>query len=452
MSELRTVWRRLFEPVDIAILVYFRIGFGILMLWEVLRFFNYDRVFGSIANNWIEPTFLFSYYGFDWIRPWPGDGMYFHFVVLAILCVCITIGFKYRITTALFFVGYTYVFLLDQARWGNLYYLIVLISFLMIFVPAHREFSIDAWKNRKIQSDVAPAWSLWILRFQIGAVYFFAGLAKLNSDWLNGEPMRMLLAIRTNFSLIGEFFTEEWMVFLFSYGALFTDLLAVLFLLWRRTRIFAFGVIIMFHVLNSQLFNIGIFGWFMIFATAIFFDPSWPRFFIRKRPEESNKKYHKLGTNLTKNQKALLFMLLIFVIIQVSLPLRHYFYPGNASWTEEGRIFAWQMQIRDKNSQIVFYATNPSTGKTWEVNQLDDLSPYQQWRTSHLPDMILQYSHHLADKLNQEEGYEDIEIRVKSMVSLNGRDHQLMIDPTINLAEQPQTLLPKTWILPLKEK
>jgi len=95
MSQLKTEWRRLFEPLDIAILVYFRIGFGILMFWWVVRFFNYDEALGSIANNWIEPTFYFSYYGFDWIRPWPGDGMYFHFVVLAILCVCITIGFHY---------------------------------------------------------------------------------------------------------------------------------------------------------------------------------------------------------------------------------------------------------------------------------------------------------------------------------------------------------------------
>lgn len=376
--------------------------------------------------------------------------MYVHFVILAILCICITVGFKYRITTTLFFVGYAYIFFLDSAQWSNYYYLIVLISFLMIFVPAHRAFSIDAWKNPKIQSDVAPTWPLWILRFQIGAVYFFGGLAKINSDWLNGEPLRRLLVYNSNFPIFGEFFTEEWLVFSFSYGALFIDLFAVPLLLWRRTRIFTFGIIVAFHVINSQLFTIGLFPWFMIFATSLFFDPSWPKFFIRKYSKQSNKKYHKPVTSLTKNQKALLLMLLIFVIIQVSLPLRHYFYPGNASWTEEGRIFAWQMIIRDKGSQIVFYATNPTTGQTWEVDPLDDLTNYQLWRMSHVPDMILQYSHYLADKLNQE-GHENIEIRVESMVSLNGREPQLMIDPSINLTEQPETLLPKKWIMPLRD-
>jgi len=260
----------------------------------------------------------------------------------------------------------------------------------------------------------------------------------------------MWLASKTDFALIGEFFTEEWMVFSFAYGALFVDLLAVPFLLWRRTTIFAFGVIIAVHVLNSQLFFIGVFPWFMIFATALFFDPSWPRFYRRKQSKESNKSYYKISTILTKNQKALLVMLLIFVIIQASLPLRHYFYSGNASWTEEGRIFDWQMKLRDKYSEeIVFYATDPATGKTWEVDPLDDLNYVQQTRMANHPGMILQYSHYLADKLNQE-GFEDIEIRVKSMVSLNGRDTQLMIDPTVNLVEQPQTLLPKTWIIPLE--
>jgi len=449
-TELKTVLHRLFEPLDIAILVYFRIIFGVLMLWSVISVFNYNL----IARHWIEPAFYFPYYGFDWIRPWPGDGMYIHFVLLGILSVCIILGFKYRITTALFFVGYAYVFLLDQTLWSHYEYLIVLTSFLMIFVPAHRAFSIDAWKNPKIKSDYAPAWSLWILRFQIGAVYFFSGVAKLNSDWLNGEPLRIWLAERAHFPFIGEFFTEEWLVLLFTYSALFIDLLAVPFLLWRRTGIFAFGFLAAFHVLNSHMFLIDIFPWFMIFATALFFDPSWPRSFNRKFSKKSNKSYLKPITHsLTKNQKVVLAFLLIFVIIQISLPLRHFFYPGSVHWNGEGEMFEWHMRIKAKYAEeIVFYATNPITGKTWEVDPLDDLNYVQLRDMGPHPDNILQYSHYLADRLNQEEGYDDIEIRVKAMVSLNGREPQLMIDPTINLVEQPQTLLHKTWILPAPEK
>jgi len=449
-TELKTVWSRLFEPVDIAILVYFRIVFGAIMLLEVFRYFSYDW----IAKYWIEPTFHFTYYGFDWIRPWPGDGMYVHFVVLGILSVCIILGFKYRITTALFFVGFAYIFLLDQTTYLNHFYLILLISFLMIFVPAHHRLSIDAWRNhKKKQSDYAPAWALWILRFQIGVVYFYGGIAKLNYDWLNGEPIRMWLASRPDLPLIGSFVREEWLVFLFAYGALLLDLLAVPFLLWHRTRLYVFGIIVVFHVLNSQLFSIGIFPWFMIFAALLFFNPSWPRFNRWKHSKETHKSSHHNGTftNLTKNQKVIIALLLIFIVVQLSVPLRHFSYPGSVHWTEEGHILSWHMKLRDKGTEtIVFYATDPTTGKTWGIDPLDDLNKKQVSEMSAEPSMILQYSHYLADKLRQE-GYEDIEIRVESMVSLNGREPQLLIDPTINLVAEPQTLLPKTWILPLKE-
>ena len=163
--------RRLFEPVDIAALVYYRIAFGALMLWNV--WFYYQR--GFIAAFWIDPTFLFSFPAFAWVHPWPGDGMYHHFLALAVLAVLIAAGCFYRMSAALFCVGLTYVFLLDQANYRNHFYLLCLMSFLMVFVPAHRAFSVDAWRRPSLASATAPAWTLWILRAQMGAVYVFGG-------------------------------------------------------------------------------------------------------------------------------------------------------------------------------------------------------------------------------------------------------------------------------------
>ena len=107
-----TILQKLFEPRNIAILVYFRIFFGAVMLWEVFRYLEHDW----ISRYWIEPTFQITYYGFDWLKPWPGDGMYFHFIAMGILAVCIMIGFKYRISTILFFFAFSYMFLLEQSR------------------------------------------------------------------------------------------------------------------------------------------------------------------------------------------------------------------------------------------------------------------------------------------------------------------------------------------------
>ena len=85
-----TVLKKLFEPSDIAILVYFRIVFGAIMLWEVLRYFEYDW----ISLYWVDTKFNFSYYGFDWLKPLPGNGMYYLFVVIGILSIFIMVGFK----------------------------------------------------------------------------------------------------------------------------------------------------------------------------------------------------------------------------------------------------------------------------------------------------------------------------------------------------------------------
>ena len=474
---------RLFAPVDIASLAYFHIVFGAIMLWEVWRYFSHDW----ISRYWIDPSFYVTYYGFDWVKPWAGDGMYLHFYALGVLAICIMIGFQYRISTTLFFLGFTYVFLLDESRYLNHFYLVTLISMLMIVIPAHRALSIDALLRPKIRSDTAPAWALWLLQAEIGIVYFYGGLAKLNADWLlRGEPMRMWLAARTDFPLVGSLFTEEWMVFLFAYGALLIDLLAAPMLLWRRTRYFAFFVVTLFHVMNSKLFGIGIFPWFMIAASLLFFPPEWPRQvlnFIRRVIIQSSRIHHlvkmiqgrrlpsdagadlrrdpkyknhrrgvAVGTvRLRKGQKIIVVLLITFLVLQLSIPLRHQFYPGVVHWTEEGHNFAWHMKLRDKDTRMIeFYATDPGSGKTWAIDPLDDLTSRQLRKMSTRPGMILLYSHHIADELRLE-GYDEIEIRVKVMVSLNGREPQLLIDPNADLAAQPRTMLPAPWILPLKD-
>ena len=440
-----TISQKLFEPSDVAILVYFRIIFGAVMLWEVFRYLGNDWIY----KYWIEPTFHLTYYGFDWIKPLPGDAMYLHFIVMCILSVFIIIGFKYRISTILFFIAFSYMFLVEQSRYLNHFYLILLISFIMIFIPAHKALSFDSWWNKKIRTDYVPAWSIWLLRIQIAVPYFFGGIAKINEDWLNGNPMRSWLSERVDtFPIIGGLFTEEWFVFLFVYGALVVDLLAVPFLLWRRSRIFAYRFLVVFHILNSQLFSIGIFPWFMIFATLMFFDPSWPR--MIKKFKIATKPQKKISS-LTKNQKIVLSLFFIFLVFQIVMSLRHYAYPGNVSWTNEGHNFAWHMLLRDKDtSYIEFVATDPKTGETWHIDPRDDLTTEQIFKMTTRPDMILQYSHYLAENL-REEGYSDIEIRVDAISSLNGREKQRLIDPEINLAEQPVTILPKSWIIPLEK-
>ncbi len=428
------------SPADIAVLVYFRVAFGAIMMWEMWRYSSY----GWISRYWIEPSFHFTYFGFDWVRPWPGIGMYIHFGVMALLALFILVGLWYKLSATLFFLGFTYIFLLEQAQYLNHFYLVCLIAFIMIFLPANKMWCVDAWRRPNGRSDWMPNWSLWLLRFQIGVPYFFGGLAKINGDWLRAQPIEFWLASRTDFPLIGQFFTEKWMAYSFAYGGLLLDLLVVPFLIWRKTRPFAFLAALLFHLTNARLFSIGIFPWFMIAATAVFFDPSWPRqalnlFGVGQKESAPPAKIKLPNWGLA--------LLTVYVLVQILLPLRHFIIPGNVSWTEEGHRFAWHMKLRDKDATATFTLTN-AAGESWQIDPLEHLTARQLRKMSNRPYMILQYAHFLAEDATAQ-GHEGVEVRAEIWASLNGRSEQLLLDPTVDLAAQPRTPWVVDWIVPL---
>jgi hypothetical protein len=438
----------LFSPVDIGLLVFFRIGFGGIMFWEMMRFCVHDWV----KTHFIEPHMHFTYYGFDWIRPWPGIGMHIHVYVLAALALFIVLGLFYRVATILFCLGITYLFLIDQALYLNHVYLICLISFLLIFVPAHRSFSLDALRRPQIRSETAPAWTLWILRAQVGVAYFFGGIAKLDADWLSGQPMRMMLARRADrFSLVSEYMLDDATVYFFAYGGLLFDLLIVPLLLWRRTRVAAYVLAVLFHMTNNWMFNIGIFPVMMIVGTLLYFPPEWLRHRHGGATDGASaaNSPHSIAPPRSL-QLATAAFLSVYIVVQLLVPLRHFLYPGNVNWTEEGHRFSWHMKLRIKRGYAEFFAFDKE-GWQLVVPSLETRVTSRQLRVMPgRPDMILQYSHSLFREL-VEQGRNPDEIQAVVQVSLNGRNPQLLIDPNVNLAAQPRNLRHAEWIVPLTE-
>jgi hypothetical protein len=452
-------WKaHLLKPVDGASLAAFRILFGVILFWEVLRYFEH----GWIERYFITPTFHFTYPLFDFVKPWPGNGMYVHFAVMGVLALLIAVGLFYRVACLVFFLAFSYVFLIDKTYYLNHFYLIALFSLLMWIIPAHRSASLDRRLFFKEQPPVVPYWSVFLLRAQVFIVYFYGGLAKLNPDWVQGEPMRMWLAERTEFPVIGSFFTSEWVVHLFAYGGLLFDLGIGFLLVWRRTRTVGFVLAGAFHLLNSRLFQIGIFPFLMFGATLIFAEPNWPRRVMRnirllfgRFPTDGDDPLRaqvsgQADTPLTNRRSTplLLTFVHVYLLAQLLIPLRHLSYPGDVSWTEEGHRFAWHMKLRDKEAALRIYISDPKTGQIWEISPAVDLSRRQVEEMSARPDMVLQYAHYLADRLNTAGQPRPI-IRVDQQVSLNGRPYQHLIDPTVNLAEVPVSFAPADWILPL---
>jgi vitamin K-dependent gamma-carboxylase len=440
---LEKIEKRAFAPMDIASLVIFRIAFGLLMVWQVSQYFPNHR----IARCWLEPRFLFKYYGFSWVHPWPGNGLYIHWAILGVLALFIALGFLYRASTVLFFLGFTYTFLLEEALWVNHRYLICLFSFLLIFVPANREWSIDAWLNPKLRSQTTPAWTLWLLRVQMGVVYFFAGIAKLVPDWLRGEPMRVWLAQNTSFPVIGRFFREEWAIYCSSYAALLFDLLIVPLLLSRRTRVAAFCGTLVFHLLNMRLFEIGVFPWLAIAATTLFLSPSWPRRFVAilgMKPSQSTETQARLPS--PAKQRVVLTLVTIYIAIQLLLPLRPFLYRGGIEWIYSEHRFTWRMLLTSKWVQTYFYVTDPNSGETVAADEEDYLTAWQANQVSWNPDMLLQFAQYLA-KVMPRSGPKPLRVEARVFVALNGRKPQLFVDQNVDLAAEPRTWGRPHWLL-----
>jgi hypothetical protein len=442
------------RPVDGASLAAFRILFGLLLAWEAVRYFEH----GWIARYYIQPTFFFTYPFFDFLAPWPGQGMYLHFVVLGVLAVFIALGLCYRLCAVLFWLAFTYVFLLDKANYLNHFYLISLLSFLLIFVPAQRVASLDRRWFFPRAPTLVPFWSVLILRAQIFIVYFYAGLAKLNADWLRGEPMRAWLAERTDFPLIGHLFTEEWLVYAAAYGALVFDLGIGFLLAWKPGQLVALALAGGFHYLNSQLFSLGIFPALAFASSLLFFAPDWPRQAAAQLrrlwsrppmppPEPPPARASSAPPALPSAAPRLVFLHL-YLAAQLLIPLRQLLYPGNVSWTEEGHRFAWHMKLRDKSADLRVFVTDPVTHTTWEVDPATHLSDRQLDEMETRPDMIHQYVQYLANQLSAKGQPRPI-IHVHSTASLNGRAHQHLIDPNVNLAAAPLDFGPSDWIVPL---
>ena len=143
-------------------------------------------------------------------------------------------------------------------------------------------------------------------------------------------------------------------------------------------------------------------------------------------------------------------VLVLHVLFQALFPFRHHLYPGDVAWTEEGHRFAWRMKLRDKTHTTTYVAVVPSTGETWQLQPRDYLTNAQDDEMEGRPDMILQLAHLMADRLRQQ-GYQDVEVYVRALTSLNGRRRRDMIDPNANLAAKERSIWPADWLVPLDE-
>lgn len=435
------------KPVSIAPLITFRIVFGLLMFLSIVRFWWN----GWIESIYVQPKFHFTYVGFEWVQALGNIGMQLLFLCIGLSALMIVFGLFYRLATILFFISFTYVELIDVTTYLNHYYFISLVAFLLIFLPANKDYALDMRLHPEQRRLTVPAWCIGILRFQMAVVYVFAGIAKLNPDWLfEALPMRIWLPGKTHLPIVGSLMYEAWVAYLFSWFGAVYDLLIAFFLLNKKTRSYAFVFVLIFHIATAIFFPaIGMFPYVMIANSLIFFSSEFHQKlqsllpFYNHRLKNTVPKSLPYQFHFTSLMKAALYA---YIAFQLIFPFRYLLYPGHLFWHEEGFRFSWRVMLMEKSGAAYFTIKDKKTKQSFEVNNREFLTPLQEKMMSTQPDLIVKYAHHLANEFRKK-GMQQPEVYAEIYVALNGSRSRLFIDSSVNLAAEKLGWQHYNWVL-----
>ncbi len=443
-SYYQHLFKKFFRETDNSPLILFRIIFGFLLFYHVIT----ALLNGSVYRNFIQPPFTFNFIGFDFLQPLPGNGMYVYFGLMAILGLMIMVGAWYRLSIAAFTIMWTVVYLMQKSDYNNHYYLLILLCFLMIFMPANNYFSVDVKRKAVTKKLLCPQWAIWIFIAQVAIVYFFAATSKLSADWFSGKFIAIQFSRLSTHHILGILYGEKWFQLFICYGGFFFDLLIVPLLLWKKTRPYSFIISCVFHLFNSFSFSIGIFPYLSIALNLFFFGPEQIRnFFFKNKPPFISS--NNVSYNL-KNQ-LLICCVCLYLLVQVILPMRYLFFPGNVFWNEEGYRMSWKMMLRTKSAKIYFKVIDPGTGKIWKHEPAKIFAPPHVMWLAISPDITWQYAQRIKKDFAKK-GFPAVEVYAIDSVSLNRSSYQPLINPAVNLASVKwHPFHHSEWIVPFRE-
>lgn len=415
--------KKLFQPVENAPLIIFRIFFGFLLAAETFG----AILTGWVKENFIDPKFTFSHIGMEWLQPLPGIGMYFYFATMGILGILVMIGYKYRFSLSAFTVLWAMSYWMQKTSYNNHYYMLILVCLIMIFLPANTYASLDSKQKPELKSNSMPQWCSWVMILQISIVYLFATVSKFYPDWLDGTFTKNLLLHKSTYPFIQEIFNQKWFYLFIAYSGIAFDLFIIPMLLWKRTRTVAFIASLIFHLFNAITLQIGIFPFFAL-SFAVFFYPAEKirKIFFRKKPvlDVTNEPVYQ-------NKSVLLYFFLPYFIIQIFLPLRHWLIKGDVLWTEEGHRLSWRMMLRSRSGYTNLKVVDKKTGANIQYNPLSQLTEKQYRMISDKPDAIWQFAQRIKKEFAAQG--KDVGIYAQTFVSINQKPMKQLIDPNVDL-------------------
>jgi len=260
-------------PRDPASLGIFRMLFGFAMVHDV---FN-ERHMADLGNVWHDGRLCY-FTLFDFVEPLPLNWMFIIHVFMAIGALCIGLGLFFNYAIWLHIIPYWYVFFLDKTTWNNHTYLFGLVSLMLSFTSANHCYSLDAIINPSLKNKHVPAWNYGLFKFQLIVVYFIAGLKKyFDMDWMQGWSMGKLAKHWVFAPFTAVIPVEVVNFFIVHVAGATLDLLGGWLLFFDKTRPIGIFFVQQFHLMNSQMFSIGMFPYVMLCTTPMFCYPDWPR-------------------------------------------------------------------------------------------------------------------------------------------------------------------------------
>ena len=406
-----------FKNIDNSPLIVFRIFFGFLISCES---------FGAIITGWvkrvlIEPKFTFSFIGLEWLQPLPGYGMYFYFIIMGLFGIAIMLGYRYRVAIIGYTILWAGVYFMQKTSYNNHYYLLLIISFYMIFLPANQYASLDVKQQRIHKQNTMPYWISLLFIVQVTIVYFYAAIAKFYPDWLDGTFTKLLLSGTTSNEFLLKIFLNKYFYLFIAYAGILFDLLIVPLLLFKKTRTIALAASLSFHLFNAIFLQIGIFPFFALSFSLFFYPPEKIRklFFKNKLSIEEPIAYNY------SRKRFFLYFLIPFLFIQFILPLRHHLIEGDVLWTEEGHRLSWRMMLRKRDGFINFKIKNNDTGEITLHDFHKNLSSKQAQILATKPDFIWQY----CQRIKQEYRGKNISIFIDCKNNINNGEFKTLINP-----------------------
>ncbi len=432
-----------------------RVAFGAVGAFSAVRLFAR----GWVGTLFADPAVHLRYPGLGWVPVPPGWAIHALVAVICLASLAVALGWRFRISIIVFLVAFSWLELVEVTVYLNHYWFMTLAGALFAFLPMSARWSLDA--RRRGPADV-PLLAVWLVRAQVGVVYTFAGIAKLNGDWLvHALPLAMWLPARSHLPLVGPLLAERGSAFVASWAGALFDCTVVALLLWRRTRPFAFAAVVAFHLVTWWLFPIiGVFPWLMIAMATVFFEPDWPerlrdRLRDRRRrapaddPEPARSPLPVAGgTWWRRHRRLTAAAICVWAFAQLLLPLRHLLYPSDHRWSGEGMRFGWNVMLIEKAGVVTFRLEDPDTGERWSDDAASLLTPQQLRVMRTDPELMRQTAHLLADE-REASGSARPTVRAEALVSHNGRPPAPIVDPDVDLAAEPWQLGPQPWILPV---